>query len=73
MWYKIQNEADVFTPSVLIFPDRIQENIQRMIKIAGDVSRLRPHVKTHKMAEVIKLQVQQIIYFQYYLISICHI
>ena len=59
MWYKIQNEADVFTPSVLIFPDRIQENIQRMIKIAGDVSRLRPHVKTHKMAEVIKLQVQQ--------------
>jgi len=59
MWYKLTNEADVFTPSVLIYPDRIQENIRRMIKIAGDVSRLRPHVKTHKMAEVVQLQVQQ--------------
>jgi len=59
MWYKIKNENEVFTPSVLIYPDRIQENILRMIKIAGDASRLRPHVKTHKMAEVVQLQVQQ--------------
>ncbi len=59
MWYKIKNEADVFTPSVLIFPERIKENIHRMIHIAGDASRLRPHVKTHKMAEVVRLQVQQ--------------
>lgn len=59
MWYKINNESEVFTPSVLIYPDRIRENIRRMIKIAGDVSRLRPHVKTHKMAEVVQLQVRQ--------------
>ncbi len=59
MWYKIKNENEIFTPSVLIYPDRIQENIRRMIKIAGDVSRLRPHVKTHKIAEIIQLQVQQ--------------
>ncbi len=59
MWYKIKNEAEVFTPSVLIYPDRIEENIRWMIKIAGDASRLRPHVKTHKIAEIIQLQVQQ--------------
>ena len=59
MWYRIKNESEVFTPSVLIFPDRVQENIRRMIKISGDVSRLRPHVKTHKMAEIVQLQVQQ--------------
>ena len=59
MWYKIKNEAEVFTPSVLVYPERIRENIRRMITIAGDVSRLRPHVKTHKMAEVVQLQVQQ--------------
>ena len=59
MWYKISNESEVFTPSVLIYPDRIQENIRRMIKIAGDVLRLRPHVKTHKMAEIVQLQAQQ--------------
>lgn len=59
MWYKIKNESEVFTPSVLIYPDRIVENIHRMIKIAGDASRLRPHVKTHKMAEVVRMQVEQ--------------
>lgn len=57
MWYSITNESSVFTPSILIYPDRIEENIRRMISIAGDVSRLRPHIKTHKIPEIIHLQV----------------
>src|SRR5207247_10298529 len=31
----------------------------RMIPIAGGVERLRPHMKTHKMAEVIRMQMEQ--------------
>lgn len=58
MWYNVKNEAEIFTPSVLIYPDRVEENIRRMIAIAGDVSRLRPHIKTHKIAEVVRLQVK---------------
>jgi len=58
MWYRPENEASVFTPAILVYPDRIQENIRRMIALAGDANRLRPHVKTHKIAEVIGLQVQ---------------
>ncbi|MDB4584136.1 D-TA family PLP-dependent enzyme [Draconibacterium sp.] len=58
MWYKISNESSISTPAILVYPDRIEENIERMIAIAGDVSRLRPHVKTHKLAEVVRLQVQ---------------
>ncbi|GET22462.1 D-TA family PLP-dependent enzyme [Prolixibacter denitrificans] len=58
MWYSVTNESSVFTPSVLLYPDRIEENIRRMIVMAGDVKRLRPHVKTHKIAEIIQLQVQ---------------
>lgn len=57
MWYSITNESSVFTPSVLIYPDRIEENIRRMIDIAGSASRLRPHIKTHKIPEIIQLQV----------------
>lgn len=57
MWYSITNESSVFTPSILVYPDRIKENIRRMISIAGDVSRLRPHIKTHKIPEIIQLQV----------------
>lgn len=59
MWFKPVNESSITTPSVLLFPDRIEENIRRMIQIAGDPGRLRPHVKTHKIAEVIGLQLQQ--------------
>ncbi|MEA3463350.1 MAG: D-TA family PLP-dependent enzyme [Bacteroidota bacterium] len=59
MWYKPENETSIATPCVLLFPDRIEENIRRMIAIAGSAKRLRPHVKTHKTAEVIKLQQQQ--------------
>jgi D-serine deaminase-like pyridoxal phosphate-dependent protein len=59
MWYKTASEASIATPCILLFPDRIEENISRMIRISGDARRLRPHVKTHKIAEVIGLQLQQ--------------
>lgn len=58
MWYKITNEHKVFTPAILIYPDRIEENIRRMISLAGTATRLRPHVKTHKLAEIVRLQVR---------------
>jgi D-serine deaminase-like pyridoxal phosphate-dependent protein len=58
MWYKPGNESSIATPCMLLFPDRIEENIRRMIQRAGDAERLRPHVKTHKIAEVIELQLQ---------------
>jgi D-serine deaminase-like pyridoxal phosphate-dependent protein len=59
MWYRPLNESSINTPCVLLYPDRIEENIRRMIQIAGSADRLRPHVKTHKTAEVIGLQLQQ--------------
>lgn len=59
MWYRPINETSLGTPSILLFPDRIEENIRRMIAIAGDASRLRPHVKTHKISELVRLQLEQ--------------
>ncbi len=58
MWYRPENEDSVFTPAVLLFPDRIEENIRRMIALCGDARRLRPHVKTHKIAEIVGMQIQ---------------
>lgn len=57
-WYTFNNMQDVPSPALLVYPDRIEYNIRKMIEIAGDVSRLRPHVKTHKMAEIIRLQMK---------------
>lgn len=57
-WYEITNTGDVLSPSILVYPDRIESNIRKLIEIAGGTERLRPHVKSHKMAEVIKLQMK---------------
>lgn len=54
-WYKIQNELQLDTPSLLIFKERAKQNISKMIEIAGDSERLYAHVKTNKMPEVVKM------------------
>jgi len=56
-WYEIANAAEVPSPSLVFYPDRIEDNIRLMIRIAGGAARLRPHVKTHKTAEIVAMQV----------------
>jgi len=58
-WYGIDNVREIASPALLIYPDRVEENIRRMIRIAGRVGNLRPHMKTHKMPDVIRMQVEQ--------------
>jgi D-serine deaminase-like pyridoxal phosphate-dependent protein len=55
-WYEINNADKIPSPSLLLFPDRIRNNIEKMIAMAGGAERLRPHVKTHKLPQVIALQ-----------------
>jgi D-serine deaminase-like pyridoxal phosphate-dependent protein len=58
-WYNLNNPEGVISPSLLVYPERIIKNIQMMIKMAGGTDYLRPHIKTHKTAEIIKLQMDQ--------------
>jgi D-serine deaminase-like pyridoxal phosphate-dependent protein len=55
-WPNVENEADLPSPSLLLFRERIEANLRRMIDIAGGTARLRPHVKTHKLAPLIRAQ-----------------
>ncbi len=55
-WFDISNADAVSSPAVLLYPARIEQNLQRMIDMAGDVKRLRPHVKTHKLPQIIELK-----------------
>jgi len=57
-WYPIANENEVPSPAMLLYPDRVEENLRRMIQRAGGVERLRPHVKTHKLPQVIALKLK---------------
>lgn len=55
IFYNIQNISELDSPSLVVFPDLVKKNIQKAVKMIGDVSRLRPHIKTHKTIEVTKL------------------
>ena len=57
-WYKVTDPKDIITPALLVYPNRIEKNIGTMIAMAGGTSNLRPHIKTHKTAEIIKLQLK---------------
>ncbi|HBJ87251.1 MAG TPA: threonine aldolase [Verrucomicrobiales bacterium] len=57
-WFHVENEADIPSPALLFFRGRIEHNLRLMLKIAGDPNRLRPHVKTHKTAEIIAMQLK---------------
>ena len=57
-WFHVDNEADIPSPALLFYRSRIEHNLALMLQIAGDPKRLRPHVKTHKTAEVIAMQLR---------------
>jgi 3-hydroxy-D-aspartate aldolase len=57
-WYELENVAEIDSPALIVYPDRIAENLRRMIAIAGGAERLRPHVKTHKMSAIVRMQVE---------------
>jgi 3-hydroxy-D-aspartate aldolase len=54
-WYEVENAGEVFSPALLVYPDRVEENLRRMLAIAGSPDRLRPHVKTNKMPAVLRM------------------
>jgi len=55
-WFQVVDLDRIPSPALLVYPARVEENIRRTIATAGSPDRLRPHVKTHKMPEVIKRQ-----------------
>jgi D-serine deaminase-like pyridoxal phosphate-dependent protein len=55
-WYETSQAGEIPSPALLVYPERIEENIRRMISIAGTPSALRPHVKTHKMPAIVNMQ-----------------
>jgi D-serine deaminase-like pyridoxal phosphate-dependent protein len=61
-WFHLTNMDEVDTPALVVFPERVKHNIQQAISMVGDVNRLRPHVKTHKCAEVARLMLEAGIY-----------
>lgn len=55
-WCAVSNVAEIASPALLVYAERVRANIARMIEMADGTRRLRPHIKTHKMAEVVRMQ-----------------
>jgi D-serine deaminase-like pyridoxal phosphate-dependent protein len=54
--YVVADTSKIFSPAMLVYRDIVVQNLKKMIEIAGTVSRLRPHCKTHKMSAVTKIE-----------------
>lgn len=54
--YTIQDTSEIISPGLVVFREIVEENLTKMLEIAGSPDRLRPHCKTHKMREVIEMQ-----------------
>ncbi|THU31147.1 D-TA family PLP-dependent enzyme [Niastella caeni] len=54
-WYLIENIDELDSPALVIYPERVKENIYTIKRMIDDPQRLRPHAKTHKTKEVTQL------------------
>lgn len=57
-WFEINNIDRIDSPALIIYPDRVKYNIDVLLSMIDDISRLRPHVKTHKCKEATDLLMQ---------------
>jgi D-serine deaminase-like pyridoxal phosphate-dependent protein len=53
--YTLAEPAAVPSPALLFYPALIRQNLRRAVEVAGGPDRLRPHVKTHKTREIVRL------------------
>jgi len=54
--YSLVETSNILSPAMLVYRDIVNRNLRKMIAIAGDVRRLRPHCKTHKMPAVTRIE-----------------
>lgn len=56
--YTVRHPEKICTPSFLVYGDIVRENTRNAIKAAGGADKLWPHVKSHKMADMVKMQME---------------
>jgi D-threonine aldolase len=56
--YAIADTSGIVSPALVFYKDLIRHNIAELLRIAGSAERVRPHVKTHKTREIVRLQLE---------------
>lgn len=58
-WYEFNGIEEIASPALIVYKDRVIENIGLLKSMIDSPERLRPHAKTHKMPEVAKLLIDK--------------
>lgn len=58
-WYSIGNIDTLDTPSLVVYPEHLIKNLDILGSIAGDMNRVRPHIKTNKCPQVAALMMEK--------------
>lgn len=54
-WYQIDDVSTLDSPTLVIYPDRVLQNVRTAKGMVRNVALLRPHVKTHKSPEATRV------------------
>jgi D-serine deaminase-like pyridoxal phosphate-dependent protein len=57
-WYHIKNIDSIDSPALIIYADKVAENISTLKSMIDNPQRLRPHIKTHKAKQPIQLMME---------------
>lgn len=57
-WYELKEESQLDSPALVIYPQRVKANIEKLVSMIDSKERLRPHVKTNKSSEACKLMME---------------
>ena len=57
--YRIADTSQIITPALVVFRELLEDNLERMLKIAKRPERLRPHCKTHKTREITRMELDR--------------
>ena len=57
--YLLKHTNTIITPALVYYREILNSNTEQVIEYAGGPGRLWPHVKTHKCAEVLKMQMEK--------------
>jgi len=61
-WYYFEGIDKLDSPALVIYSERVKQNIKTLLSMVDGVYRLRPHVKTHKSPDVTKLLLEAGVY-----------
>src|SRR5699024_4020471 len=57
--FQINNVDQIDSPALIVFEEKVIQNIDQTLRLIDDIERLRPHVKTHKSSHVTKMLMER--------------